>query len=89
MERVRTLLRSDRRLMLRMISSELHLNRFTVHQFLTQDFDMRNMCAKMVPKDLTTEQKANRRDVYLDLLDRLEREPEFSVALSQVMNHGF
>jgi len=31
----------------------------------------------MVPKNLTTEQKANRRDVCLDLLDRLEREPEF------------
>ena len=35
------------------------------------------MCAKMVPKNLTTEQKASRRDVRLDLLDRLEREPEF------------
>jgi len=31
----------------------------------------------MVPKNLTTEQKASRRDVCLDLLDRLEREPEF------------
>jgi hypothetical protein len=31
----------------------------------------------MVPKNLTTEQKANRRDVCLDLLDRLERETEF------------
>jgi len=31
----------------------------------------------MVPKKLTTEQKANRRDVCLDLLDRLERELEF------------
>ena len=38
---------------------------------------MRKVCAKMVPKNLTTEQKSNRRDVYLDLLDRLEREPEF------------
>ena len=31
----------------------------------------------MVPKNLATEQKAKRRDVCLDLLDRLEREPEF------------
>ena len=37
---------------------------------------MRKVCAKMVPKNLTTEQKANRRDVCLDLLDHLEREPE-------------
>jgi len=34
------------------------------------------MCVKMVPKNLTTEQKASQRDVCLDLLDRLEREPE-------------
>ena len=38
---------------------------------------MRKVCVKMVPKNLTTEQKANRRDVCLDLLDHLEREPEF------------
>ena len=31
----------------------------------------------MVPKNLTTEQKTNRRDVCLDLLDHTEREPEF------------
>ena len=38
---------------------------------------MRKVCAKMVPKNLTTEQKANGGDVCLDLLDRLERETEF------------
>ena len=77
MERVRSLVRSDRQLTLRMISSELNLNRFTFHQILTQDLDMRKVCAKMVPKNLRTEQKANRRDVCLDLLDHFEREPEF------------
>jgi len=60
-----------------MISSELNLSWFTAHKILTQDLDMRKVCAKMVLKNLTTEQKANRRDVCLDLLDRLEREPEF------------
>jgi len=76
-ERVRSVVRSDRRLMLRMISSELNLNRFTVHKILTQDLDMRKVCTKMVPKNLTSGQKANRKDVCLDLLDRLEREPKF------------
>jgi len=60
-----------------MISSELNLNRFTVHQILTRDLDMRKVCAKKVPKNVTTERKAIRREVCLDLLDRLEREPEF------------
>jgi hypothetical protein len=36
-ERVRSLVRSDRRLTLRMINSELSLNRYTVHQILTWD----------------------------------------------------
>ena len=62
-ERVRSRVRSDRRLTLRMMNSELNLNRFTVHQILTQDLDMRKLCAKMVPKNRTIEQKANRRDV--------------------------
>ena len=76
-ERVRSLVRSDRQLTLRMISSELNLNWFTVHQILTQGMEMRKMCAKMVPKNFMTEQKVNRRDVSLILLDCLEREPEF------------
>jgi hypothetical protein len=37
----RSLVRSDRRLTLRMFSSEFILNRFTVHQTLTRDFGMR------------------------------------------------
>ena len=74
MERVSSLVRSDRRLTLKMISGELNLKQFTVHQILTQDLDLRKVWAKMVPKNLRTEQKDNRRDVCLDLLDRLERE---------------
>jgi len=62
LERVRSLVRSGRRLTFRMISSELKFNRFNVHETLTQDLDMRKVFAKMVPKNLTTEQ-ANRRDV--------------------------
>ena len=76
-ERVRSVVRSFRRLTLRMISNELNLNQFTVHQILTQDLNMRKVCTKMVPKNLTTERKASRRDVCLDLLDHLERESEF------------
>ena len=75
-ERVRSLVRSDRRLTLRMISSELNLKRFTVHKILTQGLHMRKVWAK-----------ASRSDVCLDLLDRLERNQNSSVALSRVMNH--
>ena len=60
-----------------MVSDLNDLNQLTVHQILTQNLDMRKVCAKMVPKKLMTEQKANQRDACLYLLDRPERKPEF------------
>ena len=37
MSKVKTLIRSDRRLTVRMIGSELHLNHQTIHNILTQN----------------------------------------------------
>jgi hypothetical protein len=42
-ERVRSLVRSDQRLTLRMISSEFSLNRFTEHQISTRDLGIRKL----------------------------------------------
>jgi predicted transcriptional regulator len=47
-EKVRTLVRSDRRLTVQMIASELNFNHTTVHQILTQELTMRKVCAKIV-----------------------------------------
>jgi len=52
-EKLRALVRSDRRPTVRMIPSELNLNHTTVHQILTQELTMRKLCAKIVPKNLT------------------------------------
>ncbi|GFV46017.1 uncharacterized protein TNCV_2200271 [Trichonephila clavipes] len=52
--RVRDLVRSDRRLIVRRIGEELNLNHTTVHQILTpNELKMRRICAKMVPKNLS------------------------------------
>ncbi|GFV46752.1 HTH_48 domain-containing protein [Trichonephila clavipes] len=51
--RVRDLVRSDRRLTIRMIGEELNLNHTIVHQILTNELKMRKICAKMVPKTLS------------------------------------
>ncbi|GFT28554.1 protein GVQW3 [Trichonephila clavipes] len=51
--RVLDLVRSDRRLTIRMIGEELNLNHTTVHQILTNELKMRKICAKMVPKNLS------------------------------------
>jgi hypothetical protein len=55
--KVRDLVRSDRRLTVRMISSVLNLKRQTVHEILTFELGMQKICAKLVPKILTNEQK--------------------------------
>jgi len=59
--KLRDLVRSDRRLTVRMNSS-VNLNRQTVHEILTFELGMEKICAKLVPKILT-KQKENRRTV--------------------------
>ena len=51
--KVRDLVRSDRRLTVRMTSSVLNLNHQTVHEILTFELGMQKICAKVVPKILT------------------------------------
>jgi len=60
-----------------MIASELNLNHTTVHQILTDEVAMKKLCAKFVPKNLTIEQKDNRKDVWLHLLERIQRDRNF------------
>jgi len=60
-----------------MIASELNLNHTTVHQILTQELAIRKLCVKIVPKNLTIEQKDNRKDVCLHLLERIQNDRNF------------
>jgi len=75
--KARDLVSNDRRLTVRMISSVLNLNRQTVHEILTFDLGMQKICAKLVLKILTNEQKENRRNVCLDLLELIENDKNF------------
>jgi histone-lysine N-methyltransferase SETMAR len=72
--KVRDLVRSDRRLTVRIISSVLNLKRQTVHKILTFELGMQKICAKLLPEIITNEQKENRRNVCLDLLGRIEND---------------
>jgi hypothetical protein len=73
-------------LTLRMVSSELHLYRFTDHQVLTRDLGMRKCAPRWFQR---TSGVSNWRDLCLDLLYRLEREPEFLSRVIKVMNRMF
>ena len=42
------------------IAEQMNIDRVTVMELLTEDLDMRKVCAKMVPKELTEEQRERR-----------------------------
>ena len=56
---VRAVAWSDNRLTVRMIGSELNLNHRTVHDILAEELGKQKICTKLVPKNLTNEQKEN------------------------------
>ncbi|UYV66179.1 DBH, partial [Cordylochernes scorpioides] len=60
-----------------MIADEVSVNKFTVHQIITQDLMMRKVCAKWVPRVLTAKQKQRRVDVCREMLNELENKPDF------------
>ena len=65
----------NRRLTVRSIAEQVNIDivnmdRETVRKTLTEDLDMRKVCAKMVPKELTEEQKQRRVTICQDLFER-------------------
>ena len=52
---VRQILRENRRLAARNIAEQVNIDIETVRKILTEELDMRKVCAKTVPKDLTEE----------------------------------
>ncbi|KAL4126684.1 hypothetical protein QTP88_010893 [Uroleucon formosanum] len=59
-----------------MLSDELNINRETVRKILIEDLSMKKICAKMVPKNLSEEQKHVRMTVAQDCLEQLENDPK-------------
>ena len=49
--------RENRRLTVRSIAEQVNIDRETVRKILTEGLDMRKVCAKMAPKELTKGQK--------------------------------
>ena len=63
-------MRENRRLTVRSIAEQVNIDRETVRNILTEDLDMRKVCAKMGLNELTEEQKQRRVTICQDLLDR-------------------
>jgi len=74
--RVRELVRSYQRLTVSIIADEVNVNREAVRRILTEELGMRKICAKMVPRNLTQQQRDARVRVCAKLLEQLEDDPE-------------
>ena len=53
-------MRENRRLTVRSIAEEVNIDKETVRKILTEYLDMRKVCAQMVSKEFTEEQKQKR-----------------------------
>ena len=69
---IRQLVRSDRRLTIRVIANEVGMDKETVRTILVDTLGVRKVCAKMVPKLLTEEQKAQRLNACRDIFQPME-----------------
>jgi hypothetical protein len=56
-EKVRHVIRKDRRLGVRAVAEKVNLDMESVRQILTEELNITKVCAKMVPKILSNEQK--------------------------------
>ncbi|VVC30983.1 Hypothetical protein CINCED_3A013073 [Cinara cedri] len=63
-------------MIIRMIAEVLNANKETVRKILHNELNMKKVCAKLVPKYLTPDQKLVRQQICSDILERLEEEPE-------------
>ena len=89
-ERVKQMVRSDRRLMVRMIAKELSINKDTVCSVIIENLEMRKVYAKMVPKLLSKDQKQKRVTVCHKTLSSASRTIQtYSGESLQEMNRGY
>jgi len=75
-EKVRDVIRKDRSLGVQAVAEEVNLDREVVRRILREELNMRKVCAKMVPKLLSDEQKERCKELCLDLLQHIENEPD-------------
>jgi len=68
--KIRRIVRENRRLTVRNIAEQGNIDRETVREILTEDLDMRKVCAKNGPKGAHRRTKQRRVTICQDLLER-------------------
>ena len=71
-EKVQQLVCSDHHLTIRIITNKVEMDKETVRIILVDTLGMRKVCAKMVPRLFTEEQKAQRLNACRDILQQMK-----------------
>ncbi|VVC43895.1 Hypothetical protein CINCED_3A020837 [Cinara cedri] len=79
--KINQIVRADRRMSIRMIAEAVNADKETVKKILHEELHMTKVCAKLVPKNLTPDQKFLRQQVCSRFLEKLkeDRNMDFSI----------
>ncbi|GFV85953.1 putative mariner transposase [Trichonephila clavipes] len=72
--KINQIVRADRRMSIRMIVEAVNADKETVRKILHEELPMTIVCAKLVSKNLTPDQKLLRQQVCSDFLERLKED---------------
>ncbi|KAJ8963447.1 hypothetical protein NQ318_018927 [Aromia moschata] len=85
-EKIGKLIREDRRLSIRGLAEITGIDKECVRQILHESFNMHKVCAKLVPRLLTSEQKESRMNICADILNNIDTDnsddPDLSDAVT-------
>lgn len=76
-EKIREMLMANRKLTIRELTEELNVAYGTIQSILANDFGLRRVAAKLVPKDLNFMQKEDRVAIAKDMISMAESDPTF------------
>ena len=76
-EKLKKIVREDRRLSIRLIAERMSIYKETVWQVLHDNLHMTKVCAQVVSKLLTSDQKEKRLEICADILKQIEENPKF------------
>ena len=88
-ERVRQIIREDRRRTIDEVSMLVGISHGTSHKILTEDLKMGRVASKFVPRLMSVDQKQQRLDVCLDLKENSANDPSFFRMSLRVTKPGF
>ena len=76
-EKVSEIVRQNHHLSIRAVAELINIDKEIVQQILRNNFNMKKVCSKMVPRLFTPEQKQIRMNIYADILQNIENYPNF------------